>query len=326
LTETQAIVRILLVEDHPLWQKIIFTLLQQQPNLQIIAVAADGLAAVQKAKELQPDLVLLDIGLPNLNGIEVAKQVNKMAAPGARLLIVSNESSVDIVREALRVGALGYIYKSNARTELLPAIRAVLEGRHFVGSAAAYSSDKVAQDQPPRGHDVQFYSDDQLILQSVTRFVAAALRAGNPAIVLATESHRHGILRRLRTEGVDVDAFIQKKAFTLLDAADMLSAFMVDDWPDPIRFLGAARGLIMSATAAAKADRPVVAAFGEMVALLWAEGKTDAAIRLEQLWNDLAATHDLDVLCAYPFNCFPAEQEEQSLKRISACHSAVSRA
>ena len=106
----------------------------------------------------------------------------------------------------------------------------------------------------------------------------------------------------------------------------LLSTFMVDAWPDPIRFLGAVRGLIMSTSAAAKADRPVVAAFGEMVALLWAEGKTDAAIQLEQLWNDLATTHDVDVLCAYPFNCFAAEQEEQSLRRISACHSAVSRA
>ena len=101
---------------------------------------------------------------------------------------------------------------------------------------------------------------------------------------------------------------------------------MVDAWPDPIRFLGAVRGLIMSTSAAAKADRPVVAAFGEMVALLWAEGKTDAAIQLEQLWNDLATTHDVDVLCAYPFNCIAAEQEKQSLRRISACHSAVSRA
>jgi hypothetical protein len=158
----------------------------------------------------------------------------------------------------------------------------------------------------------------------VARFVAAALRTGNPAIVLATEPHRDGILQQLRAEGVNVDAVIQEGVFTLLDAADMLSTFMVDDWPDPIRFLGGVRGLIESTSALSKIDRPVVAAFGEMVALLWAEGKTDAAIRLEQLWNDLATTHDLDVLCAYPFNSFAAEQEEQSTKRISACHSAVS--
>jgi hypothetical protein len=123
---------------------------------------------------------------------------------------------------------------------------------------------------------------------------------------------------------VDVDAVIQEGAFILLDAADMLSTFMVNDGPDPVRFLGSVRGIIESASASAKAESPVVSAFGEMVALLWAEGKTDAAIRLEQLWNDLATTHDLNVLCAYPFSSFAAEQEEQSFKRISACHSAVS--
>jgi hypothetical protein len=240
------------------------------------------------------------------------------------MLFVSQESSSDIVREAVRVGALGYVHKSSTRTELLPAIKTVLEGRHFVSSEAGYNSNKGADDRAPCRHEVQFYSDDRFILESVARFVAAALRTGNPAIVLATEPHRDGILQKLRAEGVDVDAVIQERVFNLLDAADMLSTFMVDDWPDPVRFLGGVRGLIESASASAKADGPVVAVFGEMVALLWAGGKTDAAIRLEELWNDLATTHDLDVLCAYPFNSFAAEKEEQSFKRISACHSAVS--
>jgi DNA-binding NarL/FixJ family response regulator len=317
------VARILLVEDHPDWQRLVVSILQEWPNLQIIAVASDGLEAVQKAEELQPDLVLLDIGLPKLNGIEVVKRVSKVA-PGARLLIVSSEPSVDVVRVALRVGALGYVHKSRTRTELLPAIKTVLEGRHFASREAAFSSKKRADDRAPCRHEVRFYSDDRFILESVARFVAAALRTGNPAIVLATEPHRDGILQKLRAEGVDVDAVIQKRVFILLDAADMLSTFMVDDWPDPVRFLGGVRGLIESASASAKADGPVVAAFGEMVALLWAEGKTDAAIRLEQLWNDLTTTHDVDVLCAYPFSCFAAEQEEQSFTRISACHSGIS--
>jgi DNA-binding NarL/FixJ family response regulator len=321
--DSRSVVRILLVENHPLWQRLVFAILQEQPNLQIIAVASDGLEAVQKAKELQPDLLLLDIGLPKLNGIEVAKRVSKVA-PRATLLIVSSESSVDVVRVALRMGALGYVHKSSTRTELLPAIKTVLEGRHFVSSEAAYSTSKRVDDRAPCRHEVQFYSDDRFILESVARFVAVALRTGNPAIVLATEPHRDGILKMLRAEGLDVDAVIQERVLTLLDAADMLSTFMVDNWPDPVRFLGGVRGLIESASASANVDGPVVATFGEMVALLWAEGKTDAAIRLEQLWNDLATTHNVDVLCAYPFNSFAAEQKEKSFKRISACHAAVS--
>ena len=176
--DSRSVVRILLVEDYPGWQRLVVTILQEQPNLQIIAVASDGLEAVQKAKELQPDLVLLDIGLPKLNGIEVAKQVSKVAAPGAVLLIVSSESSVDVVREALRVGALGYVHKSSTRTELLPAIKTVLEGRHFVSSEAACSSNKGADDRAPCRHEVQFYSDDRFIVRAVLqdhRFVSHSL-------------------------------------------------------------------------------------------------------------------------------------------------------
>jgi DNA-binding NarL/FixJ family response regulator len=91
----------------------------------VIAVVADGLEAVHNAEDLQPDLVLLDIGLPRLNGIDVAKRLRKVA-PAAKILFVSGDSCSDIIREALRIGALGYVHKPNVGSELLPAIRPVL--------------------------------------------------------------------------------------------------------------------------------------------------------------------------------------------------------
>jgi DNA-binding NarL/FixJ family response regulator len=96
--------------------------------MQIICEASDGLEAVLKAEELQPDLILLDVGLPGLNGIEVAKRVRKLS-PGSTILFVSQESSADLVREALAVGARGYVVKTDAGSELLPAVDAVLQGR-----------------------------------------------------------------------------------------------------------------------------------------------------------------------------------------------------
>jgi len=101
--------------------------------LQIICEVSDGLEAVQKAEELQPDLVLLDIGLPNLNGIEAARRIRELS-PKSRILFVSEDRSWDIAGEALRTGANGYVVKSDAASELLPAVEAVLQGKQFVSS------------------------------------------------------------------------------------------------------------------------------------------------------------------------------------------------
>jgi DNA-binding NarL/FixJ family response regulator len=119
------VVRTLVVEDNSFWQEMIVRKLQEQRNLRVIAIVADGLEAVHNAEELQPDLVLLDIGLPRLNGIEVAKRLRKVA-PAAKVLFVSGEICSDIIREALRIGAQGYVHKPNVGSELLPAIQAVL--------------------------------------------------------------------------------------------------------------------------------------------------------------------------------------------------------
>jgi DNA-binding response OmpR family regulator len=311
----------LIVEDFEPLRILLCSKLQESEAFKVVYQASDGLEAVQKAAELQPDLVLLDLVLPKLNGIEVAKRVRKMA-PGAAILFVSQEPSVEFVREALRVGALGYVHKSHIGTELLPAIRAVLEGRRFVSAKAGCNSIRGMDPRVPVRHEVQFYSDDRVFLMSVARFVATALKAGNPAVVLATESHCDELRPRLQAEGVDVDSAVQKGLYVVLNAADALSTFMVDGWPDPVRFRGFARGLIQSASVSAEAHRPVVAAFGEMVAILWAEGKTDAAIRLEELWNEVITTHDVNLLCAYPFANFGAEREAMS--RMCAAHSTVS--
>jgi DNA-binding NarL/FixJ family response regulator len=126
--------RVLLVEDFEPFRRFIRTTLQ--PELQIIAEVSDGLEAVQKAEELRPDLILLDIGLPTLNGIEVARQIRKLSSQ-SKILFVSQESSPDVIEEAMNSGALGYVVKAHAATELLAAVEAVSEGRKFVGNGWA---------------------------------------------------------------------------------------------------------------------------------------------------------------------------------------------
>ena len=117
-------VRILVVDDYQPWRAFVCSALQRQPEYRIICEVSDGLEAVRKAEELQPDLVLLDIGLPVLNGIETARQLRKVS-PESKILFVSQESSADIVQEALSTGAQGYIVKAGV-TDLVTAMSAIL--------------------------------------------------------------------------------------------------------------------------------------------------------------------------------------------------------
>ena len=129
--------RILVVEDHAPFRRLICTALQRRGEVQTIE-AVDGLEAVQRAEALQPDLILLDINLPKLHGFEVAKRIHSLA-PHARLLFVSQESSPDIVRKALSLGADGYVQKLSSGTDLLPAIDAALGGQRFVSSSLGFT-------------------------------------------------------------------------------------------------------------------------------------------------------------------------------------------
>ena len=122
-----------MVEDSEPFQSFIGSTLEKRPELQIIGVVADGLQAVQKADELKPDLILLDFGLPTLNGIEVARRVRTFS-PQSKILFVSQELSAAVVQGALAEGAKGYVLKIDVRRELLTAIDAVLRGEQFVSS------------------------------------------------------------------------------------------------------------------------------------------------------------------------------------------------
>jgi len=129
-------IRVLVVEDCEPWRRYFSTALQKQPELQVFGEVSDGLEAVHQAEELQPDLILLDIGLPTLNGIEAARRIRKVSL-ASRILFVSENRSADIAEEALSTGASGYVVKSDAESELLPAVKAVLEGKRFISASLA---------------------------------------------------------------------------------------------------------------------------------------------------------------------------------------------
>jgi DNA-binding NarL/FixJ family response regulator len=299
--------RILVVEDHAPFRQLICAALQRRAEFQTIE-AADGLEAVRKTDELQPDLILLDINLPEMHGFEVAQQIRTLA-PGARFLFMSQESSPDIVRRGLSLGAHGYIHKLSAATDLLPAIDAVLAGQRFVSRSLAFT--EPADGPAPRRHEILFCPDDAAIVDAFARWVAAALNAADATIVLVTEFHRAHLLQELRTQGVDVDGAIERGTCLSFDA---------DVAPDPLRFLEAIDGVRAAAAKAGKAH-PRVAFCGERAGRLWAAGRIAEAVQLEQFCGELAP--DVDILCVYPV---PYTNDDRALAGICREHTAVSAA
>ena len=132
----KSIIRVLVVDDFEPWCDLVCSTLEKLPELRIVSRALDGLEAVHKAQELQPDLILLDMGLPTMNGIEAARRIREVS-PTSKILFVSENRSVDVAEEALSTGADGYVVKSAAASELLPAVEAVLQGKKFVSASLA---------------------------------------------------------------------------------------------------------------------------------------------------------------------------------------------
>jgi DNA-binding NarL/FixJ family response regulator len=332
--------RILVVEDYEPFRSFISSTLRKEPGFRVCEVA-DGLVAVRKAEELQPELILLDIGLPSLNGIGAARRIRKVS-PDSKILFVSQQSSTEVVREALALGALGYVVKVHAGTELLPAVEAVLQGRQFISaglSGLAFSPavkaktlDSSTEPLHPRGpagqdpgccHQVEFYSDEAGFVGGFTRFIETALTAGTAVISVVTESHQTSILQKLREHGVDVAAAVEKGRYVALNVADVLSAFMVNDVPDPVRFLKVATNRIASTAKASSGASPSVALCGECAPILWQQGKTDAAMEVERLCGEVARTCAAELLCGYVLSAFQSEEKSRIFERIRARHSAV---
>jgi signal transduction histidine kinase len=173
------------------------------------------------------------------------------------------------------------------------------------------------------GHGVQFYTEDAYLVNVLSRFIGTALGSGDAAIVIATKPHRDGLAQRLKANGLDTTAAIKKGRYLLLDAAETLEKFMLQGVPDWARFEAAISPYIKRAAELTEGETRRVAAYGEMVALLWEQGKLEAAIRLEELWNLLAEKHAFTLLCAYPMRGFCNDEHSHRFSQICANHSTV---
>jgi len=337
-------IRILVVEDFAPFRAFVTSALDQYPEFEIIGELSDGLEAVSKAAELNPDLILLDIGLPSLNGIAAARRIREHS-PQPKILFVSGDLSPDIVEQALSTGAAGYLVKSDAGRHLLPAVRAVLEGEHYLSSSLSgfqvnhnapqhpdfhglskpkQVTSSLAKGETAGRHEVVFYSNDRQLLDRLSRFIAAALNAGDGAVVVATGTHQQGLVQRLEASGVDVAAAIKQSRYITQDASDTLSSFIVNGMVDAGRFFENFENLFLKISSATQGKHPRIALFGECVDLMWKQGNAEAAIQAEKLGSQLSRKNAVDILCAYSMGV-QGVMEEEAIQRICSEHSAVYR-
>lgn len=186
---------------------------------------------------------------------------------------------------------------------------------------------RLAPPRPANGHPavdqhaVQFYEQDEFLLEGVSRFVAMGISDGDCSIVIATKAHRTDLDARLVRRGLDLNAARRRGSYIALDAAETLSKFMVGKMPDPEKFQQVVGSLIERSVQGPPIRR--VRAFGEMVALLWADGNPDGAIELERIWNELARRQTFSLLCGYPMKAFAGAEHERGFAAVTAAHTHV---
>jgi DNA-binding NarL/FixJ family response regulator len=319
-------IRVLVVDDYAPFRDFVRTALQKLPELQIIDEASDGLEAAQKAQQLQPELILLDIGLPKLSGIEAARRIREHS-PVPKILFVSEYRAWDIAKEALRSGGDGYVVKSNAANELLLAVQSVLQGKPFLSVRLTDRDSRASQNDHAeairRCHEVAFCADDISVVDSYARFIEYGLRIGDAVIVIATEAHRASLLSRLEADGVNVAAAIEQGSCVLLDAADMLSRLSVNDMPDPVRCAKVIGNLVTDAAKGVQGGHGRVAVCGEIAPTLLSNGNTEGAMHLEHLWDKITRPYRVHTLCVYLLGTSQRKQGNPIFERICAEHSAI---
>ena len=337
-------VRVLVFMEFRQFRTLIAPILQQRPNWHVIGVAPEPSDAVRLARHLHPDLVLLDLDLPRMKGINAARQM-RTVSPESKIVFLSQESSARVLRELFRFGVLGYVKKEYASRELIAAMEEVLQHRQFIGSGGASHELTDAEESrskrrikealtemaspsdekplSPSSHEIQFYSEDAVLLDRLSGFVEAALRAGHSAAVCATKSSRDDLACALQGRGLDVDDLIRRRNYMAFDAVRTLSAFTAGESLDRPNFLQVLGGVITTAAHAARGIRPRVALYQECSSLLWAKGGDETALQLEHLLNELVNRYDVDVLCGYSLIYFHGEEDSHAIQRLCAEHSAV---
>ena len=311
---------ILVVDDHESWQRLISATLRKDTRWQVVETASDGVEAIRKAETLQPNLILMDVELPRLDGVEAARRI-LATNRNVPILFVSAHRSSDIVEAAMGAGARGYVVKAEAGYDLQRAIDLTLQGSRFISPALYGHASRPQRDRLSSRHEVGFYAEDAGLVDAYAAFAARALCARESVVVIATAAHLAAVRERLFRQGLDVDLAERQHRYSAVNVDGVLASFMVDGSPDETLFWKAATAFVLRAAAEAP-ERPVnIVACGECAGVLLENGYVEAAIQVEHWCSQMVAAFDLAVFCGY---CTSAGTDDPAvLHRIEQEHSAV---
>lgn len=313
---------VVVIDDHHAWRQQLTAMVEKSGAWRVTGEAVNGVEGCALVASLRPDLILLDIELPTMSGIETAARI-LAADPSARILFLSGHSSWDVIEAALLTGARGYVLKNFAGTDLLPAMAAVAAGRRFLSAAIGGRPFNPDEDRHhPHLHDAGFYSTDAALIEEYEAFAAEGLLAGKIVVSLLGRERRQELFDRLTTRGIDVTRALAEERYIALDVDTLLTPLMIDGLPDESLFWNMVIALMMRAARASRTNAPAIAGFGDGAQTLWRNGMPAAAVLIEQMWNDVSKTLNVDVLCGYSLPSVDAEDQEMR-ELIGAAHSAT---
>ena len=327
--------KVVLVEDHAPFRSLIRSLLEKQDDWELIGEAGDGLAGVHMCLELQPDLVLLDIGLPSLNGIQAARRIRRHI-PACRIVFLTQVMSTQMVEEALGLGAVAYVIKAHTASDLVPAMIAARDGRYFVTADVDprkhTNNGKLAPDLSSSGkqtlqpapceaaHEMHVYPDHPSLESDLASFIKKSLKAGKSVLCLMAPRHRSGIMECLQAQGVDAQAAMAAGRFVPADVGELLPRFMIDGRVDRERLLAVATKLVESLKLNSGAG---ICSCGEVAPTLWAQGDGEAAVEVERIWNELGKRYAMDTYCTYVADEALCARDPHCYQQLCSVHSHV---
>jgi len=305
--------RVLLADDHIPFLESVRRLLAGA--FDIVAVAADGRQALDMARRFRPDVIVLDVSMPDLDGFQTLEQLRRDGLE-TRVVFLTMHQDDEFVAAAINAGAHGYVLKSRIHSDLISAIDHALAGRLFVPSLTSLSA--VAGSR----HTVQFHANDSHYLDDISQLVAATLRSGEQIAIVTSEANLVGVAQRLQARQLNVAMLAERGQYIATDSALALSQVMHDGKPDKERLAEMIHSLDRLRLATPNGPGRLTI-FGDITVSLCRNGDFEAALEVERIWNELTRALPFFTVCSYPIDCFEHEEGRNQLPNVCAEHSAV---
>jgi CheY-like chemotaxis protein len=305
---------VLVADDNPSILSNVSSLLAR--NFDLVAAATDGRQALDASRRLDPDVVVLDVSMPGLSGFETARELTRSGSR-AKIVMLTMHLSDEHVAAAVDAGADGYVTKTRMLSDLERAIEHVVAGRMFMPSLTSLLSIPPA---PGLGrHAVQFGSSDRALLDGLSGVLAAALRRGDVAAIVATEATRAGVAERLIATGCDVAHAADRGTYISLDARVAAAQVMEGGRFDVSRLAVIVDDLERRRLAGSASHLTIVGAIAPQVCR---DGNPETALQVEHAWDDLTRSLPFLTVCFYSMDCF-SETDPDVFPGVCSPHSAI---